>query len=34
MDLVGLEEAEQLGLDVRRHVGNFIEEERAALGGE
>jgi len=33
MYLVGLEEAEQLGLDVGRHVGNFIEEERAALGG-
>ncbi len=30
MDLVGLEEAQQLGLHVERHVGNLVEKERAA----
>ena len=31
--LAGLEEAQQLGLDVEAGVADFVEEERAAGGG-
>jgi hypothetical protein len=30
MNLVCFEEPEQLGLDVERHVGNLVEEQRPA----
>ena len=33
MDLVGLEEAQQLRLEVEADVADFVEEERAAGGG-
>ncbi len=31
LEVAGLEHAQQLGLQVQRHVGDFVEEQRAAV---
>ena len=32
LELAGLEHAQQLRLQVERHVGDFVQEQRAAVG--
>ncbi len=31
-ELAGFERAQKLGLEIHRHVGDFVEEQRAAIG--
>ena len=31
-EFAGFERAQKLGLQIHRHVGDFVEEERAAVG--